>query len=168
MICVTEFSKVLPIEDGEIYVSLTKGRPSANDIWSSEPLQDWILATNIRLRLIQTKTMLGHLMSVAQGDRTVTRRVCSLVCPVWKFDHFSVTQILREIKFGNCEVTKVANFDRLVVLISVVGFTQNLSDRKILNIPHRVCMLLSIEFIGKVFFSFMTKKLSFLKAKLNG
>ena len=74
MICVTEFSKVLPIEDGEIYVSLTKGRPSANDIWSSESLQEWVLATNIRLRLIQTKTMLGHLMSVAQGDNTVTRR----------------------------------------------------------------------------------------------
>jgi sensor domain CHASE-containing protein len=28
-----------------------------------------------RLRLMQTKTMLGHLMSVAQGDQTVTRRV---------------------------------------------------------------------------------------------
>ena len=97
VICVTEFSKVLPIEDGEIYVSLTKGRPSANDIWSSDSLQEWVLATNIRLRLIQTKTMLGHLMSVAQGDRTVTRRVCSLVFTAWKFDNFSVTQISREI-----------------------------------------------------------------------
>jgi hypothetical protein len=28
-----------------------------------------------RLRLMQTKTMLGHLMSVAQGDQTVTRQV---------------------------------------------------------------------------------------------
>ena len=71
-----DFSKVLPIEDGEIIVSLTKGRPSAKELWNSPALQDWLLATNIRLRLIQTKTMLGHLMSVAQGDKTVTRRVC--------------------------------------------------------------------------------------------
>ena len=75
VICVTDFSKVLPIEDGEVYVSLTKGRPSAKDLWSSKTLLDWLLATNIRLRFIQTKTMLGHLMSVAQGDKTVTRRV---------------------------------------------------------------------------------------------
>ena len=75
VICATEFSKVLPIEDGEVYVSLTKGRPSANNLWSSPTLMDWLYATNIRLRLIQTKTMLGHLMSVAQGDKTVTRRV---------------------------------------------------------------------------------------------
>ena len=75
VICSTEFSKVLPIEDGEIIVSLTKGRPSAKSLWTSPTLQDWLLATNIRLRLIQTKTMLGHLMSVAQGDKTVTRRV---------------------------------------------------------------------------------------------
>ena len=37
--------------------------------------QKWIQATNIRLRMLQTKTMLGDLMSVAQGDSTVTRRV---------------------------------------------------------------------------------------------
>ena len=41
--------------------------------------QKWIQATNIRLRLIQTKTMLGDLMSVAQGDSTVTRRVRNLL-----------------------------------------------------------------------------------------
>lgn len=75
VICSTEFSKVIPIEDGEVYVSLTTGRPSAKDLMSSDVLQSWIQATNIRLRLLQTKTMLGHLMSVAQGDRTVTRRV---------------------------------------------------------------------------------------------
>ena len=67
--------QVLPIEDGEIYVSLTAGRPSAKDPLGSDTLRRWIIATNIRLRLISTKTMLGHLMSVAQGDKTVTRRV---------------------------------------------------------------------------------------------
>jgi hypothetical protein len=67
--------QVLPIEDGEIYVSLTAGRPSAKDPLGSDTLRRWIIATNIRFRLISTKTMLGHLMSVAQGDKTVTRRV---------------------------------------------------------------------------------------------
>lgn len=81
VVCVTDFSKVLPIENGEIYVSLTSGRPSATDLWSSETLLDWLQATNIRLRFIQTKTMLGHLMSVAQGDKTVTRRV-SFFCRI--------------------------------------------------------------------------------------
>ena len=75
VVCSTQFSKVLPLENGEIYVSLTSGRPSATDLWSSQTLLDWLEATNIRLRFIQTKTMLGHLMSVAQGDKTVTRRV---------------------------------------------------------------------------------------------
>lgn len=67
--------QVLPIEGGEVYVSLTTGRPNAKSLFTSPLLQDWIQATNIRLRLLQTKTMLGHLMSVAQGDKTVTRRV---------------------------------------------------------------------------------------------
>ena len=33
---------------------------------------NWLTATNIRLRLMQTKTMLGHLMSVAQVTHTNT------------------------------------------------------------------------------------------------
>jgi len=74
VICATEFSKVLPIEGGEIFVPLTKGRPSENNIQQSEVMMNWLTATNIRIRLMQTKTMLGHLMSVAQGDNTVTRR----------------------------------------------------------------------------------------------
>ena len=31
VICTTQFSKVLPIEDGEIFVPLTTGRPSAKN-----------------------------------------------------------------------------------------------------------------------------------------
>ena len=74
VICATEFSKILPIEGGEIFVPLTKGRPSEDNIQKSEAMMEWLEATNIRVRLMQTKTMLGHLMSVAQGDNTVTRR----------------------------------------------------------------------------------------------
>lgn len=75
VICSTEFSDIVPIENGEIIVQLISNRPSARNMFQSQVLQDWILATNIRIRLIQTKTMLGHLMSKAQGDKTVTRRV---------------------------------------------------------------------------------------------
>ena len=55
VICTTEFSQVLPIEDGEVYVSVLKGRPSSNALYSSEVLQNWIRATNIRLRLMQER-----------------------------------------------------------------------------------------------------------------
>ena len=58
--CITEFSQVLPLENGEIYVSLTDGRELIG-----EDFKNWTLATNIRLRLIQTKTMLSHLTSIA-------------------------------------------------------------------------------------------------------
>ena len=74
VICATEYSKILPIEGGEVFVPLTKGRPSEDNIQQSEKMMEWLEATNIRIRLMQTKTMLGHLMSVAQGDNTVTRR----------------------------------------------------------------------------------------------
>ena len=68
--CITEFSQVLPLENGEIYVSLTDGRELIG-----EDFKNWTLATNIRLRLIQTKTMLSHLTSIAVGDLNVLRRV---------------------------------------------------------------------------------------------
>ena len=39
-------------------------------------LQEWTTATNIRLRFLRPKTTLGHLLSVAREEPTVTRRVC--------------------------------------------------------------------------------------------
>ena len=36
---------------------LTKKRPSSNDIFANEVLQNWIKATNIRIRMMQTKTI---------------------------------------------------------------------------------------------------------------
>ena len=41
----------------------------------SAELQEWTRATDVRLRLLRTKTLLGHLMGKARGDETVTRRV---------------------------------------------------------------------------------------------
>ncbi|XP_069164876.1 laminin subunit alpha isoform X2 [Procambarus clarkii] len=72
--CVTHFSKVVPLEGGEIVVSLLNNRPSANSFFNSTALQEFTRATNVRLRLLRTKTLLGHLMSVARQDPTVTRR----------------------------------------------------------------------------------------------
>ncbi|XP_071537849.1 laminin subunit alpha isoform X2 [Panulirus ornatus] len=72
--CVTHFSKVVPLEGGEIVVSLLNNRPSANSFFNSSALQEFTRATTVRLRLLRTKTLLGHLMSVARQDPTVTRR----------------------------------------------------------------------------------------------
>ncbi|WAR24784.1 LAMA-like protein [Mya arenaria] len=74
VICVTEFSRIVPLNDGEIFVSLVNGRPNANNFSYADDLKDFIKATNVRLRLIRTKNLLGHLMAVANQDPTVTRR----------------------------------------------------------------------------------------------
>lgn len=63
----------------QIVVSLVNNRPSASNFSYSQTLQDWTKATSVRLRLLRTKTLLGHLMAIARADSTVTRRVsCSL------------------------------------------------------------------------------------------
>lgn len=54
---------------------LLNNRPSANNYFNSTALQEWTRATNVRIRLLRTKNLLGHLMSVARQDPTVTRRV---------------------------------------------------------------------------------------------
>ena len=59
----------------KIAVSLVRDRPGSTDFWQSSTLQDFTKATNIRLSLIKTKTLLGHLMQVQSQDPTVTRRV---------------------------------------------------------------------------------------------
>ncbi|XP_029653643.1 laminin subunit alpha [Octopus sinensis] len=74
VICTTKFSKVVPLENGEIIVSLVDDRPNAQNFSNSQKLQDWTKATSVRLRLLQTKTLLGHLMAVRRQDPTVTRR----------------------------------------------------------------------------------------------
>ncbi|XP_054719477.1 laminin subunit alpha-like [Uloborus diversus] len=74
VICETKFSKVVPLEGGEIVVSLLNDRPNAENFSYSSVLQEWTKATNIRLRFLRTKTLLGHLMSVQRQDPTVTRR----------------------------------------------------------------------------------------------
>uniref|UniRef100_U3K7L1 Laminin subunit alpha 5 n=1 Tax=Ficedula albicollis TaxID=59894 RepID=U3K7L1_FICAL len=74
-ICTTEYSRIVPLENGEIVVSLVNGRPGAMNFSYSPLLRNFTKATNIRLRFLQTNTLLGHLMGKALRDPTVTRRV---------------------------------------------------------------------------------------------
>lgn len=75
VVCTTEYSKIVPLENGEIPVMLLNNRPSANNYFNSTILQEWTRATNVRFRFLRTKNLLGHLMSVQRQDPTVTRRV---------------------------------------------------------------------------------------------
>lgn len=59
----------------QIVVSLVNGRPGSKNFTYSPVLRDFTKATNIRLRFLRTSTLLGHLISKAQRDPTVTRRV---------------------------------------------------------------------------------------------
>ncbi|KAM4604969.1 laminin subunit alpha-3-like isoform 2-T2 [Polymixia lowei] len=73
-ICTTEYSRIVPLENGEIVVSLVNGRPGSRNFTYSPVLRDFTKATNIRLSFLRTSTLLGHLISKAQRDPTVTRR----------------------------------------------------------------------------------------------
>uniref|UniRef100_A0A8C4Z2D7 Laminin subunit alpha-5 n=1 Tax=Gadus morhua TaxID=8049 RepID=A0A8C4Z2D7_GADMO len=74
VICTTEYSRIVPLENGEVVVSLVNGRPGAMNFSYSPVLRDFTKATNIRLRFLRTNTLLGHLMGKALRDPTVTRR----------------------------------------------------------------------------------------------
>ncbi|XP_052643533.1 laminin subunit alpha-3 isoform X2 [Harpia harpyja] len=74
VLCTTEYSRILPLENGEIVVSLVNGRPGAKNFTYSSSLREFTKATNIRFHFLRTNTLLGHLISKAQRDPTVTRR----------------------------------------------------------------------------------------------
>ncbi|EPY78192.1 hypothetical protein CB1_001112006 [Camelus ferus] len=74
VLCTTEYSRIVPLENGEVVVSLINGRPGAKNFTFSHSLREFTKATNIRLRFLRTNTLLGHLISKAQRDPTVTRR----------------------------------------------------------------------------------------------
>lgn len=60
-------------------MSLINGRPGAKNFTFSHTLREFTKATNIRLRFLRTNTLLGHLISKAQKDPTVTRRVSGVL-----------------------------------------------------------------------------------------
>ncbi|XP_076800337.1 laminin subunit alpha-5-like isoform X2 [Clavelina lepadiformis] len=74
VVCTSDYSSVVPLENGEVIVSMVKGRPGAQNFSYATVLQEWSKATDVRLRFLRTKTLLGHLMAVSEQDPTVTRR----------------------------------------------------------------------------------------------
>jgi len=74
VICTEKYSTVVPLENGEVIIPLVKGRPGDHNFSYATVLQEWSKATTVRIRLLRTKTLLGHLMAVSQEDPTVTRR----------------------------------------------------------------------------------------------
>uniref|UniRef100_A0A1B0D2T9 Uncharacterized protein n=1 Tax=Phlebotomus papatasi TaxID=29031 RepID=A0A1B0D2T9_PHLPP len=58
VICSTQFGKVLPLENGEIHVSLINGRPGANS--SSAELLEFSLARYVRLRFVKMHSMMTN------------------------------------------------------------------------------------------------------------
>ncbi|XP_028412186.1 laminin subunit alpha-like, partial [Dendronephthya gigantea] len=74
VMCTTKYSQIPPFENGEMYISLVNGRPSALRNQVTQKLQDWMQATNVRLRLLRAKTLYGEYLPLAKGDPTVTRR----------------------------------------------------------------------------------------------
>nr|XP_051707297.1 laminin subunit alpha-3 isoform X2 [Oryctolagus cuniculus] len=105
VLCTTEYSRIVPLENGEVVVSLINGRPGAKNFTFSPTLREFTQATNIRLRFLRTNTLLGHLISKAQRDPTVTRRY-----------YYSIKDISiggRCVCNGHAEVCRVNNPEQL-------------------------------------------------------
>ncbi|XP_051880562.1 laminin subunit alpha-2 [Pristis pectinata] len=77
IICTSFYSKIHPLENGEIHTSLINGRPSAED--PSSTLLEFTSARYIRLKLQRIRTLNADLMTLAYDeakdiDPIVTRR----------------------------------------------------------------------------------------------
>ncbi|XP_068093303.1 laminin subunit alpha-1 [Hyperolius riggenbachi] len=77
VICTSYYSRLVPLERGEIHTSLINGRPSAED--PSSTLLDFTSARYIRLRLQRIRTLNADLMTLSTNeirdiDPIVTRR----------------------------------------------------------------------------------------------
>ncbi|PNJ81312.1 LAMA1 isoform 6 [Pongo abelii] len=78
VICTSYYSRLVPLEHGEIHTSLINGRPSADDL--SPKLLEFTSARYIRLRLQRIRTLNADLMTLSHRepkelDPIVTRRV---------------------------------------------------------------------------------------------
>ncbi|XP_021120763.1 laminin subunit alpha-3 [Heterocephalus glaber] len=72
--CVTRYSRNIPLEDGEIKVSLILNRPSTKTSSFSNTLREFMQATNIRLRFLQPNSFFGYHISGYLRDQSLTRR----------------------------------------------------------------------------------------------
>uniref|UniRef100_A0A8C9VHE8 Laminin A chain n=1 Tax=Scleropages formosus TaxID=113540 RepID=A0A8C9VHE8_SCLFO len=69
VICTSFYSRLLPLEHGEIHTSLINGRPSADD--PAPELQEFTSARYIRLRLQRIRTLNADLMALSYQDPRV-------------------------------------------------------------------------------------------------
>ncbi|XP_046402924.1 laminin subunit alpha-1-like [Ischnura elegans] len=67
VICTSYYSKLIPLENGEIHTSLINGRPGALE--GSEALRDFTRARYVRLRLQKIRTLNADLMGASAGGR---------------------------------------------------------------------------------------------------
>ncbi|XP_055022543.1 laminin subunit alpha-1 [Boleophthalmus pectinirostris] len=66
VICTSYYSRLNPLEHGEIHTSLINGRPGADDLTSA--LLDFTSARHIRLRLQRIRTLNADLMTLSTHD----------------------------------------------------------------------------------------------------
>uniref|UniRef100_A0A8C5LLU5 Laminin subunit alpha-1 n=1 Tax=Jaculus jaculus TaxID=51337 RepID=A0A8C5LLU5_JACJA len=66
VICTSYYSRLVPLEHGEIHTSLINGRPSADDL--SPKLLEFTSARYIRLRLQRIRTLNADLMTLGHRD----------------------------------------------------------------------------------------------------
>ncbi|XP_072306440.1 laminin subunit alpha-1 [Eucyclogobius newberryi] len=66
VICTSYYSRLEPLEDGEIHTSLLNGRPGSDDLTSA--LLDFTSARYIRLRLQRIRTLNADLMTLSTHD----------------------------------------------------------------------------------------------------
>uniref|UniRef100_A0A8C5X3Z9 Laminin subunit alpha 1 n=1 Tax=Malurus cyaneus samueli TaxID=2593467 RepID=A0A8C5X3Z9_9PASS len=66
VICTSYYSRLVPLEHGEIHTSLINGRPSADD--PSQKLLEFTSARYIRLRLQRIRTLNADLMTLSHND----------------------------------------------------------------------------------------------------
>ncbi|KAF5897026.1 laminin subunit alpha-2 isoform X4, partial [Clarias magur] len=81
VICTSFYSKIHPLENGEIHTSLINGRPSADD--PSPTLLSFTTARYIRFRFLRIRTLNADLMTLALDnprdvDPIVTRRMTEM------------------------------------------------------------------------------------------
>ncbi|XP_074652992.1 laminin subunit gamma-1-like [Tubulanus polymorphus] len=55
-VCSDDYSDIVPLTGGYVVFSVLKGRPSAYNFESSQPLQDWVTATEIMIALKRLNT----------------------------------------------------------------------------------------------------------------
>ncbi|GFV46517.1 laminin subunit alpha-1 [Trichonephila clavipes] len=83
VICTSHYSKLNPLEGGEIHTSLVSGRPGADG--PSDTLREFTTARFVRLRLQKVRTLNADLMTMQSRDRSkidksTTRRFFQCKC----------------------------------------------------------------------------------------